>query len=114
MGVAKALEQLSTHASSDEVLTFLNFVIPGALSDPNTHVHAALMLAAQAAIGCHGEELADQLMGHAGKSLEEIENKVETDAVRQSIILLMGTLARHMDRNNKKVRWSGKWEELQS
>ncbi len=104
VGVAKALEQLSLQSSSDEVMTFLKFVIPGTLSDPSAQVHAAVMQAATAAIGCHGDQVADRLMAHAETSLGEIENTVEADAVRQSIIVLMGTLAKHMDRNSTKVR----------
>ena len=104
MGVAKALEQLSVHASSAEAMTFLKFVIPGTLSDPSRDVHAAIMLAAQAAISCHGDRVATELMSHAETSLNKRENTVEADTVRQSIILLMGTLAKHMDKNSPKVR----------
>ena len=55
VGVAKALEQLSGHLSLEDSMTLLKFLIPGALSDPSTEVQAAMMAAAKAAIGTHGE-----------------------------------------------------------
>ena len=106
VGVAKALEQLSEHAESEEALKFLKFVIPGALSDPNPKVQSAMMAAAQAAIGCHGDMLAGELMSHSEESLKSIPDSQEADVVRQCIIVLMGTLARHMDKENPKVRGS--------
>ena len=59
MGVAKALEQLSSHLSLENSMTLLKFLIPGALSDPSTEVQAAMMAAARAAIGTHGEVRAE-------------------------------------------------------
>lgn len=107
VGVAKAMEQLSTHATMAQAMTFLKFVIPGALSDPSPNVQNAIMVAAQAAIGCHGDRLAVELMSHAEESLKDIPDTVEADVVRQSIIVLMGTLAKHMDKNSPKVRRRG-------
>lgn len=103
VGVAKALEQLSKHADSAKAMQFLKFVIPEALSDPNSKVQSAIMAAAQAAIGCHGDKLAGELMAHSEESLKAIQDSQGADQVRQYIIVLMGALARHMDRDNPKV-----------
>lgn len=104
VGVAKALEQLSKCADSAECMKFLEFVIPRALSDPNSKVQSAMMTAAQAAIGCHGDELAGELMAHSEESLKATPDTQEADAVRQYIVVLMGALAKHMDKDNPKVR----------
>ena len=103
VGVAKALEQLSKHADSAEAMKLLKFVIPQALSDPSPKAQSAVMAAAQAAISCHGDQLAGELMGHSEECLKGIPDCQEADIVRQSIIVLMGTLAKHMDRDNPKV-----------
>lgn len=103
VGVAKALEQLSKHADSTEAMKFLKFVIPQTLSDPSPKVQSAMMAAAQAAIGCHGDGLAGELMAHSEECLKSIPDCQEADVVRQSIIVLMGTLAKHMDKENPKV-----------
>ena len=103
VGVAKALEQLSKQADSAEAMKLLKFVIPKALSDPSPKVQSAVMAAAQAAISCHGDQLAGELMAHSEECLKAIPDSQEADIVRQSIIVLMGTLAKHMDRENPKV-----------
>ncbi len=103
VGVAKALEQLSQHADLAETMRFLKFVIPKALADPSPMVQSAMMAASKAAIGCHGDRLAGELMAHSEECLKSISDSEEADAVRQSIIVLMGTLAKHMDKENPKV-----------
>ena len=103
VGVAKAMEQLSQHADSADTLRFLKFVIPKALSDPSPKVQSAMMAAAKAAIGCHGDQLSGELMAHSEDCLKSISDSKEADAVRQAIIVLMGTLAKHMDKENPKV-----------
>lgn len=103
VGVAKALEQVTKSASSSEAMKFLKFVIPYALSDANSEVLSAVMSAAQAAISSHGDKLAGDLMSHSEESLGSIPDSKEADVVRQSIIVLMGTLAKHMDKGNPKV-----------
>ncbi len=103
VGVAKALEQLSRSADLTEGMKFLKFVIPESLSDPSHRVQSAMMSAAQAAISIHGDKIAGELMSHSEECLKSIPDNKEADVVRQSIIVLMGTLAKHMDKGNPKV-----------
>ena len=103
VGVAKALEQITKSAGSNDAMKFLKFVIPHALSDPSPKVRSAMICAAQTAISSHGDELADELMAHSENSLKTILDTLEADVVRQSIIVLMGTLAKHMDKDSAKV-----------
>lgn len=62
------------------------------------------MSAAKTAIGCHGDDLADQLMEHCERCLQSAGDTRESDIIRQSIVVLMGTLARHLDKSNPKVK----------
>lgn len=103
VGVARALEQLSKCADSAEAMELLKFVIPQTLSDPSPQVQSAIMAAAQAAISCHGDQLAGELMAHSEECLKAIPDSQEADIVRQAIIVLMGSLAKHLDRDNPKV-----------
>lgn len=104
VGVAKALEQLSKAAKLSDVMKFFKFVIPLALSDKNAKVRSAMMSAAQEAISSHGNKLAGDLMAHSEECLKSIPDSHEADTVRQSIIVLMGSLAKHLDKGNPKVR----------
>lgn len=103
VGVAKAMEQVQSFVDAGATMEFLKFVIPGALSDPRQEVGMAIMSAARAAITTHGEELSGKLMTHFEHCLNSAPDTHEADAIRQSAVVLMGTLAKHMDKQNPKV-----------
>jgi hypothetical protein len=103
VGVARALEQLPSHMTPKETMRLLTFTIPGALSDPCPDVLDALMTAAKTAISCHGASIAGQLMEHCETCLQSAGDTRESDVIRQSIVVLMGTLAKHLDKGNPKV-----------
>lgn len=44
-------------------------------------------------------------MAHFEQSLKEAGDSHEADTIRQSIVVLMGTLAKHMDKGNPKVHF---------
>ena len=96
--------QVQSFVDASATMKFLKFVIPGALSDPRQEVREAIMTAARAAITTHGEELSGKLMTHFEECLNSAPDTHEADAIRQSAVVLMGTLAKHMDKKNPKVR----------
>lgn len=104
VGVAKAMEQVQGFVDASATMEFLKFVIPGALSDLRPEVRDAIMSAARAAISTHGEELSDKLMAHFEQCLKAAPETHEADTIRQSAVVLMGTLAKHMDKQNPKVQ----------
>lgn len=61
------------------------------------------MSAATTAIGCHGSNIAGQLMEHCETCLQSAGDTRESDIIRQSIVVLMGTLAKHLNKGNPKV-----------
>ena len=75
----------------------------GALADPNSEVLTAFTSVAKTAIGCHGDDLAGQLMEHCEACLQSAGDTRESDVIRQSVVVLMGTLASHLDKGNPKV-----------
>ena len=104
MGLAKAMEPVPKFLETKAALDFLKFIIPDALSEVNPEVQKVIMSAARAAITTHGESVAGELMGHFDKCLQSVPHTVEADILRQSIVVLMGTLAQHMDKSKPKVR----------
>lgn len=50
------------------------------------------------------QALAGDLMSHCESCMQSAANTHEADTIRQSIVVLMGTLAKHMDKENPKVR----------
>ena len=61
------------------------------------------MAAAKTTIGCHGDGIAGELMGHCETYLQSAGDTRESDIIRQSVVVLMGTLAKHLDKGNPKV-----------
>lgn len=106
--------QVQSFVNASATMKFLKFVIPGALSDPRPEVRGAIMAAARAAITTHGEELSSKLMAHFEECLNTAPDTHEADAIRQSAVVLMGTLAKHMDKQNPKVRGRITSEKLRS
>ena len=47
--------------------------------------------------------LATELMSHFESCLGNLDNSQQADAVRQAIVVLMGSLAKHMDKDDPKV-----------
>eukprot|EP00731_Ephydatia_muelleri_P027538 Em0019g411a len=104
VGVAKAIAELPAHLSPAETMKLLQFIIPGCLSDRQSLVREAMQQAAQTAIAVHGEGLAVELMAHFEHCVQQLPNSQEADVVRQCLVVLMGTLAKHLDRSNVKVK----------
>ncbi len=50
------------------------------------------------------QALSGKLMPHFEQSLQNAGDSHKADTIRQSIVVLMGTLAKHMDKGNPKVR----------
>ena len=50
------------------------------------------------------QALAGDLMLHCERCMQSAANTHEADTIRQSIVVLMGTLAKHMEKENPKVR----------
>lgn len=103
VGVAKALAELPAHLTPDETMKLLQFIIPGCLSDRHTLVREAMQQAAQTAIAVHGKGLTVELMAHFEHCMQHIPNSQEADVVRQCLVVLMGTLAKHLDKSDDKV-----------
>lgn len=49
------------------------------------------------------QTLAGELMSHCERCMQLAADTHEADTIRQSIVVLMGTLAKHMDKENPKV-----------
>ena len=49
------------------------------------------------------QTLAGELMSHCECCMQLAADTHEADTIRQSIVVLMGTLAKHMDKENPKV-----------
>ncbi|CAN7985199.1 unnamed protein product [Ixodes pacificus] len=103
-GVGVALGQLASLVPTACVAQVMQFFVPLALSDPRPQVHKAMLDAAVALIDFHGNGAVHLLLPLFEKFLDEAPDDVSYDQVRQSVVILMGTLARHLDKEDHRVK----------
>ncbi|XP_076452806.1 stalled ribosome sensor GCN1-like [Babylonia areolata] len=103
-GVALALAQIAPLLPQAEVGRLFDFYVPKALGDRSPEVRSHMRDAALAAINSHGKENVGLLLPVFENFLATAPDTASNDTVRQSIVILMGNLARHLDTDNPKVK----------
>ncbi|XP_053135159.1 eIF-2-alpha kinase activator GCN1 [Hemicordylus capensis] len=103
-GIALALNKLSQHLDSSEVKPLFQFFVPDALNDRNPEVRKCMLDAALSALNTHGKDSVNSLLPVFEEFLKNAPNDASYDAVRQSVVILMGSLAKHLDKNDPKVK----------
>lgn len=103
-GVGLALGQLAPIVEEKQVVQLINFFVPEALGDRNKEVSENMLDAATALINCHGKDTVNSLLPIFEKCLRSAPNHASFDTVRQSVIILMGLLAKHLDPTNPKIK----------
>lgn len=102
--IAYILEKI-VHLFDDNLFeSFINFLIPEALGDQNELVRRAMLDAGRRCINVHGEQNISYLLRSFETFLDSAPDDHETDIVRESLIILMGTLARHIESDNPKLK----------
>ncbi|BES98072.1 translational activator [Nesidiocoris tenuis] len=103
-GVALALSQLAPLLSPPQVTHLAKFYVDKGLGDRNDVVRNNMLAAALAAVDQHGKETVSQLLPIFEPVLDKGPDCSSYDAVRQSVVILMGSLARHLDKDDPKVK----------
>eukprot|EP00117_Sycon_ciliatum_P034892 scpid3464/ scgid26544/ Translational activator GCN1; GCN1-like protein 1 len=102
-GVAIALRHLTSLMQSSDVPELFTFYVPTALNDHRVEVRKEMLAAATAAIEEHGKDEVSVLLPKFEHCLSLPDGQT-SDALRQSIVILMGTLARHLVKEDPKIR----------
>uniref|UniRef100_A0A2R5LKZ7 Putative translational activator gcn1 pediculus us corporis translational activator gcn1 n=1 Tax=Ornithodoros turicata TaxID=34597 RepID=A0A2R5LKZ7_9ACAR len=103
-GVGLALKHLASLMGPSDVLQAMQFFVPQALADPQPQVHKAMLDAATTIIDFHGNGTVHLLLPLFEQFLDEAPDEGSLDQVRQSVVILLGTLARHLEKDNPKVK----------
>ncbi|XP_030761834.1 eIF-2-alpha kinase activator GCN1 isoform X2 [Sitophilus oryzae] len=103
-GVALAIAQLAPLITPELVGDLMKFFVFTSLSDRNEIVRKEMLNAALKIVDLHGKETVgilwpvfDNFMGKSSKS-------AHFDAVKQAVVVLMGTLARHLDKEDQRIK----------
>ncbi|XP_068678677.1 stalled ribosome sensor GCN1-like [Montipora foliosa] len=103
-GIALALGELSPKLSDEEVLPLFVFFVPTGLGDRNLEVRKHMLTAALKAVNDHGKANIAVLLPVFEQFLDKAPDSSAHDSIRQSVVILMGCLARHLDKDDPKVR----------
>ncbi|KAG8455790.1 hypothetical protein GDO86_001836 [Hymenochirus boettgeri] len=103
-GIALALNKLAQYLDSSEVKPLFQFFVPDALNDRNADVRKCMLDAALSALNTHGKDSVNSLLPVFEEFLKNAPTDASYDAVRQSVVILMGSLAKHLDKSDPKVK----------
>ncbi|KAH1001345.1 eIF-2-alpha kinase activator GCN1-like isoform X2 [Dendroctonus ponderosae] len=103
-GVAVAIAELAPLITPDVVSNLIHFFVFSSLSDRSETVRKEMLNAALRIVDLHGKErvgtlwpVFDEFMGKSSKS-------ANFDAVKQAVVVLMGCLARHLEKDDARIK----------
>lgn len=105
-GIALAFKELSTVLEKDALVPFMNFLVSeGALSDRSATVRSEMVDAGIALVAARGKECLETLMEIFEEVLQSPDKATqESDWVNEAVIVLYGSLARHLPDGDKRTQ----------
>uniref|UniRef100_A0A672Q2U8 GCN1 activator of EIF2AK4 n=1 Tax=Sinocyclocheilus grahami TaxID=75366 RepID=A0A672Q2U8_SINGR len=103
-GIALALNKLAEFLDESQVTPLFLFFVPDALNDRHTEVRRCMLDAALSALNTHGKDNVNSLLPVFEEFLKNAPQDASYDSVRQSVVILMGSLAKHLDKSDPKVK----------
>ena len=108
-GVAFALEKIAPYYGQSNSVTktvtrVATFFVQQGLSDRSEIVRKNMLDAAVVTVNLHGKDSAEALLPVFEEFMENAPKSEIYDNVRQSVVVLMGSLAKHLDSSDPKVR----------
>ncbi|KAI4899225.1 hypothetical protein NFI96_030703, partial [Prochilodus magdalenae] len=103
-GIALALNKLSQYLDESQVTPLFLFFVPDALNDRHSEVRRCMLEAALAVLNAHGKDNVNSLLPVFEEFLKNAPQDASYDSVRQSVVILMGSLAKHLDKSDPKVK----------
>eukprot|EP00079_Xenopus_tropicalis_P029628 XP_012825198.1 PREDICTED: eIF-2-alpha kinase activator GCN1 [Xenopus tropicalis] len=103
-GIALALNKMAQYLDGSQVKPLFQFFVPDALNDRNEEVRKCMLDAALSALNAHGKDSVNSLLPVFEEFLKNAPTDASYDTVRQSVVILMGSLAKHLDKSDPKVK----------
>jgi hypothetical protein len=103
-GVALALAQLASLLSPDHVHTLIQFFVSTGLGDRNQNVRNEMFSAAVAVVDLHGKDNIASLLPVFEDFMDKAPKIESFDSIKQSVVILMGSLARHLDKDDPRFK----------
>ncbi|GAB6030116.1 hypothetical protein CHUAL_005795 [Chamberlinius hualienensis] len=103
-GIALAIRESIAHLSPAIVTDLMNFFMFEGLGDRHPTVQRDMLEAAQAVIDIHGNDTIGILLPMFETCLKKAPDSSSYDFIRQSIVVLMGGVAKHLDKDDPKIQ----------
>ena len=103
-GIALALYRLVPLIDEAAVIRLASFFVPKGLGDRHEEVQKNMLNAAVAMVDQHGKETISKLLPIFEKFMDDAPKSGSFDSVRQSVVILMGSLARHLEKDDPRVK----------
>ncbi|XP_055603671.1 eIF-2-alpha kinase activator GCN1 [Uranotaenia lowii] len=103
-GVAIALSQVAPFLTAELVNSLTQFMVSTGLRDREEIVHKEMLAASLAIVEHHGKESVSYLLPTFEEFLDKAPNNSDYDNIRQAVVILMGSLARHLDKEDERIQ----------
>ncbi|XP_058447618.1 stalled ribosome sensor GCN1 [Malaya genurostris] len=103
-GVSIALSQIAPFLTTELVNSLTQFMVSTGLRDREEIVHKEMLAASLAIVEHHGKESVSYLLPTFEEFLDKAPNNSDYDNIRQAVVILMGSLARHLDRDDERIQ----------
>ncbi|KAH8289080.1 hypothetical protein KR054_012411, partial [Drosophila jambulina] len=102
-GVAIAFSTLAPILSVEDINDIMNFMVSQGLGDREDVVHKEMLAAALQIVDIHGNRIIVYLLPVFEDFLDKAPKSQSYDNIRQAVVILMGSLARHLEKNDKRI-----------
>ncbi|KAF8792212.1 eIF-2-alpha kinase activator GCN1 like protein [Argiope bruennichi] len=103
-GIALALGKMAPYLTLEQVTSLMSFFVSEGLGDRHATVRKHMVDAAIAITDLHGKDVLSELLPVFDNFMDQAPDNSSYDCVRQSVVILMGTLARHLDKEDPRVK----------
>lgn len=103
-GVALALAQIAPFLTAETIHRLIQFFVLTGLGDRNQSVRTEMLTAAVAAVDLHGSANIASLLPVFEDFMDKAPKIGSFDSIKQSVVILMGSLARHLDKNDPRIK----------
>lgn len=103
-GVALALTQLAPLLEADVVGDLIDFFVSISLGDRKEKVRKEMLTAALKLVDMHGKDTVAILLPIFENFMDKSSKSAQYDAVKQAVVILMGSLARHLDKEDPRIK----------
>lgn len=103
-GVALALKQLAPLIPLESIGKLISFFVKSGLADRHEDVRAEMLAAALAVVELHGKDTISTVLPVFEQFMDKTPKSGGFDSVRQSVVILMGSLAKHLEKDDERLK----------